>query len=135
LFHAVLSICLSTDSSDTTQEPLREAVLRNRNIAPQLRLPVSVTGALPEDKLVGKTLKTKEKTRVVAYIRTSSAANVGADKDSEKRQRAAIEGFAKRAGFALMHEFSEFQVPTPSKRALGSLRSWTRSKATACVSS
>ena len=32
----------------------------------------------------------------VAYIRTSSAANVGADKDSDKRQRAAIESFAKR---------------------------------------
>jgi DNA invertase Pin-like site-specific DNA recombinase len=33
---------------------------------------------------------------VVAYLRTSSAANVGADKDSEKRQRASIEAFAKR---------------------------------------
>ncbi len=38
----------------------------------------------------------------VAYIRTSSAANVGADKDSDKRQRAAIESFAKRAGFRLV---------------------------------
>ena len=36
--------------------------------------------------------------KVVAYMRTSSAANVGADKDSEKRQRAAIEAFANRAG-------------------------------------
>src|SRR5262249_36509585 len=36
--------------------------------------------------------------KVVAYMRTSSAANVGADKDSEKRQRAAIEAFAKRTG-------------------------------------
>jgi DNA invertase Pin-like site-specific DNA recombinase len=35
----------------------------------------------------------------VAYMRTSSAANVGADKDSEKRQREAIEGFAKRSGY------------------------------------
>jgi hypothetical protein len=33
----------------------------------------------------------------VAYIRTSSAANVGADKDSDKRQRAAIEGYAGRS--------------------------------------
>jgi DNA invertase Pin-like site-specific DNA recombinase len=31
-------------------------------------------------------------------MRTSSAANGGADKDSEKRQRAAIEAFAKRVG-------------------------------------
>jgi len=37
--------------------------------------------------------------------RTSSAANVGADKDSEKRQRAAIEGFAKRAGLEIVDWF------------------------------
>jgi DNA invertase Pin-like site-specific DNA recombinase len=36
-----------------------------------------------------------------------SAANVGADKDSDKRQRAAIEIFAKRAGFTLVGEFSD----------------------------
>jgi DNA invertase Pin-like site-specific DNA recombinase len=46
----------------------------------------------------------------VAYIRTSSAANVGADKDSEPRQRAAIEGFAKRAGFVLVGEFNDAAV-------------------------
>ena len=37
----------------------------------------------------------------VGYLRTSSAANVGADKDSDKRQRAAIEAFAKRAGYTV----------------------------------
>src|ERR1051326_2704662 len=41
----------------------------------------------------------------VAYLRTSSAANVGADKDSDKRQRAAIEAFAKRAGFTIIGEY------------------------------
>jgi DNA invertase Pin-like site-specific DNA recombinase len=46
-------------------------------------------------------------TKATAYIRTSSAANVGSDKGSDKRQRAAIEGFAKRAGFALVAEFSD----------------------------
>ncbi|MCK1632644.1 recombinase family protein [Bradyrhizobium sp. 162] len=46
----------------------------------------------------------------VAYIRTSSAANVGADKDSDKRQRAAIEGFGKRAGFELVGEFNDAAV-------------------------
>lgn len=46
----------------------------------------------------------------VAYIRTSSAANVGADKDSDKRQRAAIEGFAKRSGFALVDEYNDAAV-------------------------
>jgi DNA invertase Pin-like site-specific DNA recombinase len=34
-----------------------------------------------------------------------AAANVGADKDSDKRQRAAIVGFAKRAGFEIVGEF------------------------------
>ena len=43
----------------------------------------------------------------VAYLRTSSAANVGADKDSDKRQRAAIEGFAKRAGYVLVGTFPD----------------------------
>jgi hypothetical protein len=52
-------------------------------------------------------MKHKEKVKAVAYIRTSSAANVGADKDSEKRQRAAIEAFAKRSGFVLVDEFSD----------------------------
>lgn len=41
-------------------------------------------------------------TPALAYMRTSSAANIGADKDSEKRQRAAIEVFAKRAGYEII---------------------------------
>jgi DNA invertase Pin-like site-specific DNA recombinase len=43
----------------------------------------------------------------VAYIRTSSAANVGTDKDSDKRQRTAIATFAARAGLSLVDEFSD----------------------------
>ena len=38
-------------------------------------------------------------------MRTSSATNVGADKDSEKRQRIAIEQFAKASGFVLVDWF------------------------------
>jgi len=38
-------------------------------------------------------------------MRTSSATNVGADKDSEKRQRAAIEAFAKRSGSEIVAWF------------------------------
>jgi DNA invertase Pin-like site-specific DNA recombinase len=49
--------------------------------------------------------KRKERQKVVAYMRTSSAANVGADKDSEKRQRMAIEAFAKRAGLEIVEWF------------------------------
>ena len=43
--------------------------------------------------------------KAVAYMRTSSATNVGADKDSDKRQRAAVAAFAKRAGFEIVGEF------------------------------
>jgi DNA invertase Pin-like site-specific DNA recombinase len=44
---------------------------------------------------------TRKGTAAVAYLRTSSATNVGADKDSEKRQTAAITAYAKRAGYTL----------------------------------
>ena len=46
----------------------------------------------------------------VAYLRTSSAANVGADKDSDKRQRRAIMAFANRAGFAMVGEYYDKAV-------------------------
>ena len=42
------------------------------------------------------------RTQAVAYLRTSSAANVGADKDSEKRQRQAIAAYAKSARFEII---------------------------------
>jgi DNA invertase Pin-like site-specific DNA recombinase len=45
--------------------------------------------------------------QAVGYIRTSSATNVGADKDSEKRQRAAIERFAKSAGYGVVEWFND----------------------------
>ena len=38
----------------------------------------------------------------VAYLRTSSSTNVGEDKDSEKRQTAAIQAYAKRAGYEIV---------------------------------
>jgi DNA invertase Pin-like site-specific DNA recombinase len=66
-----------------------------------------------------------KRVEAVAYIRTSSAANVGADKDSDKRQRAAIEGYAKRAGFALVSEFTEAAVsgadPIETRRGFAEL--------------
>jgi hypothetical protein len=43
----------------------------------------------------------KKRIEAVAYLRTSSATNVGADKDSDKRQRDAIQEF--RAGPAILH--------------------------------
>jgi DNA invertase Pin-like site-specific DNA recombinase len=38
-------------------------------------------------------------------MRTSSATNVGRDKDSEARQRAAIESYAKAAGYTIVDWF------------------------------
>ena len=51
-----------------------------------------------------------KKTAAVAYLRTSSAANVGRDKDSDKRQRAAITAFAKSAGYEIVAEFYDQAV-------------------------
>jgi DNA invertase Pin-like site-specific DNA recombinase len=45
--------------------------------------------------------------QAVGYVRTSSAANVGADKDSEPRQRRAIERFAKQAGYQIVDWFND----------------------------
>jgi DNA invertase Pin-like site-specific DNA recombinase len=50
------------------------------------------------------------KAKAVAYIRTSSAANVGTDKDSDKRQRTTITAFAKQAGYELVGEFNDAAV-------------------------
>ena len=52
----------------------------------------------------------RNKIEAVAYLRTSSAANVGTDKDSDKRQRAAIQSFAKTAGYTLVAEFYDAAV-------------------------
>src|SRR3984885_11564630 len=52
----------------------------------------------------------KEVKKAVAYLRTSSRTNVGADKDSDKRQRAAIEAYGKAAGFQIVGEFYDAAV-------------------------
>jgi len=43
-------------------------------------------------------------------MRTSSAANLGEGKDSEARQRKAIEGYAKSAGMAIIEWFYDAAV-------------------------
>jgi DNA invertase Pin-like site-specific DNA recombinase len=50
------------------------------------------------------------KTKAFAYTRTSSAANVGNDKDSEPRQRQAIDSYAKRAGIEIIETFRDAAV-------------------------
>jgi DNA invertase Pin-like site-specific DNA recombinase len=54
--------------------------------------------------------KRTENEKAVAYLRTSSAANIGADKDSDKRQREAIQRYAKGAGFELVAEYYDAAV-------------------------
>ncbi len=55
-------------------------------------------------------MKKAELAKAVAYLRTSSATNVGADKDSDKRQRAAIEAFARAAGFEIVDSYYDEAV-------------------------
>jgi DNA invertase Pin-like site-specific DNA recombinase len=45
--------------------------------------------------LVAATSNVRNLVEAVGYVRTSSAATIGRDKDSERRQRRAIEHFAK----------------------------------------
>jgi len=44
-------------------------------------------------------------TQAVADLKTSSAANVGTEPDSDKRQRDVTVAFAKRSGFVVVDEF------------------------------
>ncbi len=55
-------------------------------------------------------MATRKKASAVAYYRTSSATNVGADKDSMKRQKDAVEAYAKRAGLDVVREFYDLAV-------------------------
>ena len=48
--------------------------------------------------------------KAVAYLRTSSAANVGADKDSDKRQLAAIAAFARANGYEVLESYYDAAV-------------------------
>lgn len=52
----------------------------------------------------------RQKKGAFAYLRTSSATNAGPDKDSDKRQRAAIAAFAKAAGYQIAGEFYDAAV-------------------------
>src|SRR5262249_25208847 len=53
----------------------------------------------------------KEKmVKAVGYMRTSSAANVGEGKDSEKRQRAAIKSYTEAAGYEIVDWFYDKAV-------------------------
>jgi len=52
----------------------------------------------------------KKRKSAFAYLRTSSATNSGPDKDSDKRQQAAIAAFAKSHRFEIVDEFYDAAV-------------------------
>ena len=51
-----------------------------------------------------------KRVKAIGYLRTSSAANVGDGKDSEVRQRKAIESFAKASGYVIVDWFYDAAV-------------------------
>ena len=52
----------------------------------------------------------KNSPKAVAYYRTSSATNVGSDKDSLKRQQEAVQGYAKANKIEIVREFYDAAV-------------------------
>ena len=72
----------------------------------------------------------KELTKAVAYLRTSSKTNVGPDKDSDKRQLAAINRYAKSAGYEIVGSSTTPPSAAPTRWPAGpsspacSRRSW-----------
>jgi len=65
------------------------------------------------------------KISAVGYLRTSSASNVGADKDSEKRQRAAITRFARSAGYVIAEDDWFYDEAVSGADSLGDRPGWT----------
>jgi len=53
---------------------------------------------------------TRKTQTAVAYYRTSSAANVGGDKDSLRRQQEAVQSYAKATGVEVVKEFYDAAV-------------------------
>ena len=54
--------------------------------------------------------KSAQSAKAFAYLRTSSAANIGEDKDSGQRQLQAIKAYAKRAGVVLVGTYHDEAV-------------------------
>jgi hypothetical protein len=73
----------------------------------------------------------------IGYMRTSSASNVGEGKDSEKRQRAAIEGYAESAGYVITSMTGSTIRLSAALTQLQSVPAsrpcWNASPRTACV--
>jgi DNA invertase Pin-like site-specific DNA recombinase len=55
-------------------------------------------------------MKNKELIYSVGYMRTSSSSNVGEDRDSDKRQKAAIQAYVDRAGYEIVEWYYDAAV-------------------------
>lgn len=55
-------------------------------------------------------MNSKNLRQAVAYLRTSSAADVGVDKDSERRQGEAVQAFARSTGYEIIESYYDAAV-------------------------
>ena len=83
------------------KQKARDYFLASPRFSP--RLPKAKAKAKAMAKLKAKARRPK----VVMYMRTSSAANVGDDKDSESRQRARCQEFADNRSMTIMQEYKD----------------------------
>ncbi len=72
-----------------------------------------------------RTTRNTAKISAVGYLRTSSAANVGSEKDSDKRQRAAIERFCKSSGYTIAADDWFYDEAVSGADQLGSRPGWS----------
>lgn len=72
-----------------------------------------------------RTTRNSSKVHAVGYLRTSSAANVGGDKDSDKRQRSAIQRFCKAAGYVIADEDWFYDEAVSGADSLGVRPGWS----------
>jgi hypothetical protein len=59
--------------------------------------------------------KSTKSIKAFAYLRTSSAANIGEDKDSGRRQLHAVQAFAKRTGSGVSGSLISLQLNCAGK--------------------
>lgn len=73
--------------------------------------PAPISASEANDMINGRqAMSGKALRQAVAYLRTSSAANVGADKDSERRQGEAVEAFARSSGYEIIGSYYDAAV-------------------------
>jgi DNA invertase Pin-like site-specific DNA recombinase len=102
-------LCDDAHMVETTRKPpalkRRQAPIRQKSGGSP---PFPADGSLPRPVLSAKSTHTKR--TAVAYYRTSSATNVGADKDSLPRQREAVKAYAQSQELEIVREFYDAAV-------------------------